>query len=499
MRKNFKFWASLFVASAFIISAGVAYATTYEELVRIYLEKEKAEKKIESEIQNESDMSEMDALSLWEEISREKDPAILSEKGIRLLDAMVGRDVSEWSQINGFLGGPEGYPKSTVVFSTALYTVSSLLEMGDPVSSNKALAIAKDLFKSRDTIGVIYRSSGKEAFKERGKLRELGGSKWIASKGSVLWNVNDISKRPYSINPVRKVKDSINISEAVSRKMVFLNSSGQKAPGIGKYAWDWKSGKVYRVRNNENSSEGRNGNSVRPDPSAGNNDDPDDNNDGGNSPDGNDNDNASPGGDDDDDDDDNGGPVGDDDDDDDNNGGPGGDDDDDDDDNGGPGGDDDDDDDDNGGPGGDDDDDDDDGGPGGDDDDDNGGGHHGGGNHGGGNSGGGNSGGSGPGNGNGNAGNPGNGGGNNNGSGPGSGNNGSNNGQGGNSGGGNNGGGDNGGGNNGGGNNGGNGPGNGNGNAGNPGNGGGNNNGSGPGSGNNGSNNGQGGGSGKSK
>ncbi len=338
MRNRFKLCSALFVASAFIISTGIAYGASYEELVKIYLEKESVEKQIVSERVYDVSGENINAAKLWEEIAFEKDPSIVSEKGTRLLNYLVDGNVSEWNQIKGFLG-PEGYSRSLVAFNTAIYSISALLEIGDPVSSRKAYDIAKDIFDSRQTIEIIYRTSGREAFKEKGKLRELGGSKWIDNKGYELWNVNDKDSRPFGIEPVRKIRGYVNVSEAVSRKMVFLDSKGQVNSGSGLYAWDWKTGKVYRLRDREYSDEGRPDRGNR----SGENPGDDDNG----VPGGDDDDNGVPG-DDDDDDDDNGQP-GDDDDDDDDNGQPGHDDDDDDD-NGQPG-DDDDDDDDNGQPG----------------------------------------------------------------------------------------------------------------------------------------------------
>lgn len=290
-RNRFKFWSALFVASAFIISAGIAYGgAPYEELVKIYLEKESIEKQIESSGEYAPGAERVDVANLWQEIASENDPYTVSEKGIRLLNYLVEGDVSRWNQLEGFVG-PDGYPKSVVAFNTALYSISALLELEDPVSSRKAYELAKDLFDSRETIGVIYRSSGKAAFREKGNLRELAGSKWIQNQGYELWNVNEKDSRPFGIDPVRKVRGYINVSEAVSRKMVFLNSNGQVYSGSGWYAWDWISGKVYRVRDREKSDEENSRRVSRQAPDPGDEDD-----------------NGGPAGDDDDDDYDNGSP-----------------------------------------------------------------------------------------------------------------------------------------------------------------------------------------------
>ena len=450
------------ILAVFLI-VGISEARSFEELYDSYFGEETPEyvsPKIE----------QREVEDLWYALKEESDAKARADIGLSLLEKTVNGDPSGWNLTEGFVG-PEGYPLPVTVFQTTLITISSLYEVDDGPSIEKANSLAQTFLGNRNTLRVLQRSSGNDVLETRKSLR----NKDILQVRNYLEGY-DSRELQFNIALLRKVRGNIREYNAWSRNMIFLNNSGQVTNGIGRYAWDWQNGKVYRIIDKEDNSIGAFAN--RPStPSPGGGDDDDDN--------------AGNPGEGDDDDDDSGGPVGDDDDDDDDNGGPVGDDDDDDDDNGGPGngnGN-------NGNPG-------------------NGGGNNNGsgpgsgnngnnngqgngfGNGGGGSGNQGNNGngngnnGSGPGNGNGNAGNPGNGGGNNNGSGPGSGNNGNNNGQGNGSGNGGDGSGNQG--NNGNGNgNTGSGPGNGNGNAGNPGNGGGNNNGSGPGSGNNGSNNGQ--------
>jgi len=436
------------ILAVFLI-VGISEARSFEELYDSYFGEETPEyvsPKIE----------QREVEDLWYALKEESDAKARADIGLSLLEKTVNGDPSGWNLTEGFVG-PEGYPLPVTVFQTTLITISSLYEVDDGPSIEKANSLAQTFLGNRNTLRVLQRSSGNDVLETRKSLR----NKDILQVRNYLEGY-DSRELQFNIALLRKVRGNIREYNAWSRNMIFLNNSGQVTNGIGRYAWDWQNGKVYRIIDKEDNSIGAFAN--RPStPSPGGGDDDDDN--------------AGNPGEGDDDDDDNGGPVGDDDDDDDDNGGPGngnGN-------NGNPG---------NGG-----------GnnngsGPGSGNNGNNNGQGNGSGNGGGGSGNQGNNGngngnnGSGPGNGNGNAGNPGNGGGNNNGSGPGSGNNGNNNGQGNGSGNGGDGSGNQG--NNGNGNgNTGSGPGNGNGNAGNPGNGGGNNNGSGPGSGNNGSNNGQ--------
>ncbi|MBN1332458.1 MAG: hypothetical protein JW971_01730 [Synergistales bacterium] len=367
---------------ALVATYGVSEARSFEDLYNSYFGEEVVPYRVEHSQQ--SDIEDM-----WFDVRNEADPRKRADIGLHILEKAVGGDPSQWNIAEGFVER-EGYPLPVVLFQTTLITISSLYEVGDPGSMAKARDLAESLISNPETLTVLRRSSGSDVLEVRRALRARdhhAGAEYLQVGGNGILQFN--------IAPLEKVRGNIREYNAWSSQMIFLNNSGQITSGIGRYAWDWRSGKVYRIIDREDTSLGTfasDGQGPAPgggdDGNAGNTDDDDD-------------------------DDDNSGPVGDDDDDDDN-GGPG---------NGNgnsgnPG---------NGGgnnngsgPGS--------GNNGNNNGQGNGSDNGGGGSDNEGSNGNGNT-GSGPGNGNGNAGNPGNGGGNNNGSGPGSGNNGTNNGQ----------------------------------------------------------------------
>lgn len=287
-----KITRSLGISLIVLVAAyGVSEARSFEDLYNSYFGEEVVPYRVEHS--QTSDIEDM-----WFDVRNEADPRKRADIGLHILEKAVGGDPSQWNIAEGFVER-EGYTLPVVLFQTTLITISSLYEVGDPGSMTKARDLAESLISNPETLTVLRRSSGSDVLEVRRALRARdhhAGAEYLQVGGNGILQFN--------IAPLEKVRGNIREYNAWSSQMIFLNNSGQITSGIGRYAWDWRSGKVYRIIDREDTSLGTFASDGQ-----------------GPAPGGGDDGNAGNTGDDDDDDD-NSGPVGDDDDDDDN-GGPG--------------------------------------------------------------------------------------------------------------------------------------------------------------------------------
>src|SRR6056297_3118816 len=246
---------SAFVIVAFLAAFPVvSYGTTYEDLVRTYIEKEELREQPGTEIIG-LQSAKADVEELWESLVNEKDPMGKIRISTRIIKVIADGNISEWDMIRGFTGS-EGYSKSIMVFQASLIRIASLIELDNEKDAWLANRYARDLFKVSGTYKVIYYIS-KDGFLDAGSMLHVaGGQDWVDKRGGKAWEIKNEDILPFNMATLKKVRGRITTPDAFSKDMIFLDKSGRPVRGGASYAWEWRSGKVYRIWDRESSNRG---------------------------------------------------------------------------------------------------------------------------------------------------------------------------------------------------------------------------------------------------
>ncbi|HPI98227.1 MAG TPA: hypothetical protein PLV56_05730, partial [Synergistales bacterium] len=178
---------------ALVAASGVSEARSFEDLYNSYFGEEVVPYRVEHS--QPEDMEDM-----WFEIRNEADPGKRADIGLQILEKAVGGDPSQWNIAEGFVE-KEGYPLPVVIFQTTLITISSLYEVGDPGSMEKARDLAESLISNPETLTVLRRSSGNDVLEVRRVLRardHLAGAEYL--------QVGDNGILQFNIAPLEKVR-----------------------------------------------------------------------------------------------------------------------------------------------------------------------------------------------------------------------------------------------------------------------------------------------------
>ncbi len=177
--------------------------------------------------------------ALWEKLWAPLAPREKAALGLRLMEQIypLRGDPGKWEEIRGFWH-PSMHPRSLAGLDAFFVTLQALLEMEEPPASLLAYLLLKEFCTSSRARQIALRE-GPEIY---GFLREELESQNLAPPGGwPRW------KGKGTLPLARPVRGYVTVDTALARRMTFLDGYGGIASGLGRYAWDRETGRIYRV------------------------------------------------------------------------------------------------------------------------------------------------------------------------------------------------------------------------------------------------------------
>ncbi len=195
-------------------------------------------------LQNETPL--LEERELWENLWEPLAPRKRASSGLKLMEQIYPSrgNLREWEKIRGFWH-PSLHPRSLAGLDALFVTLSALLEMNSPEADLLAYFLLREFCESPRARQVALREGPQIYETLRKKLEEKGLS---PAGGWPRW------KGKGTLPLARPVRGHLSVDTALAREMTFLDGQGGIASGLGSYAWDRKTGKIYRVISREDRS-----------------------------------------------------------------------------------------------------------------------------------------------------------------------------------------------------------------------------------------------------